>query len=159
MPHKNSREYNRNYYMGHSEKIKRAAKDWKKRHPEKVKAQKNRRCKKDSRLAKDWRSRNRQHICVHSARKRCLKTDMPFELDRDWVNKNYTGYCVLTGLPFKNDGARSPYSVSLDRIDNQKGYLKSNCRFILFGLNTFKGSGTDADMFFIAEQLVKGFKA
>ncbi len=158
---RDQKKYMRNYYLAHSIEMKKRAKEWKKKNPENVRLSRQKNRGKSREYMKEWRKENRQYLCVHGAKKRCRKTDMPFDLDRDWTDQNYTGYCALTGISFKNDGNRSPYSVSLDRIDNQKGYLKNNCRFVLFGINTFKGSGTDNDMYLIANQLLenkKGFK-
>jgi len=158
---KSQKEYYRKWYKNNSERVKLNVRKWKEQNPEKVKLARKKRRDKDRSMLKDWRTKNRALICVHSAKKRCMKTGMVFNLDKAWVKQNYTGYCALTGIPFIPDGTRSPYAVSLDRIDNQKGYLKNNCRFVLFGVNTFKGSGTDNDMYFIAERLLKkrkGFK-
>ena len=36
------------------------------------------------------------------------------------------GRCAYTGVQMKYDGAGSPESVSLDRVDSSKGYTKDN---------------------------------
>jgi hypothetical protein len=79
----------------------------------------------------------------------------------EWAEKTYTGVCALTGLPFINSaqaiagksGGR-PYSPSIDRINPLKGYTQDNCRFVLFAVNSFKGTMSDPEMYHIARALI-----
>jgi hypothetical protein len=47
--------------------------------------------------------------------------------------------CALTGIAFQYQGLRNgrlnPYSPSLDRIDNARGYEKANVRIVLSAIN------------------------
>lgn len=104
----------------------------------------------DKQKQKDWRQKNIAYVCVASAKHRCLKKGWEFNLDREWAEERYTGHCELTGIEFNFDTNKGPYSPSLDRINNSKGYLKGNCRFILNSINMLKGSGTEEDMYKIA---------
>lgn len=160
---RDQKQYLRKWYQNNAERQKAKAKEWKKQNPEKVRLSRQKNTSTSREYMRGWRNENRQYLCVHSAKKRCQKTGVVFDLDREWVDQTYTGFCSLTGIPFETKGTRSPYAVSLDRIDTKKGYTKDNCRFILFGLNAFKGSGTDNDMITIAKMLVeknmpRGFK-
>lgn len=86
--------------------------------------------------------------------------NIPFELTHEWAAARWTGKCELTGIEFKLSGRQGPhpFSPSIDKIDRKKGYTKNNSRFVLLGCNTLKGSGTDEDMYFIAEALTNGRK-
>lgn len=42
--------------------------------------------------------------------------------------------------------AYSPYKASLDRIDNSKGYVKSNVRFVAYMANTARGTWSDEEL-------------
>jgi hypothetical protein len=89
-------------------------------------------------------------------RHRCLKTGKPFELTKEWCVRTWDGKCSLTGLPFAlNQPKRSIFSPSIDRIENDKGYTEENSRWILLGLNMFKYTGTDDDIFMVAGVLLK----
>lgn len=90
------------------------------------------------------------------ARHRCLNKNLPFDLTTEWCDVRWTGRCELTDLEFdlRNTG-RSVFSPSIDRIEPRKGYVQDNCRFILFGVNLFKFTSSDEDMFRIAKALVK----
>lgn len=56
--------------------------------------------------------------------------------------------CALTNLPldFGRNGHRNETSASLDRIDNDKGYLEGNVRWVLKDINMIRGS-YDTDYF------------
>lgn len=56
--------------------------------------------------------------------------------------------CALTNLPldFGRNGHRNETTASLDRIDNDKGYLKGNVRWVLKDINMIRGS-YDSDYF------------
>lgn len=74
-------------------------------------------------------------------RRRARKEGTEFSLTSDWFIKNFSlGVCALTGLPFSFNGARrghkyDPYSPSVDRIDNSRGYHPDNCRVVLTAVN------------------------
>src|SRR5882672_6125195 len=86
------------------------------------------------------------------------KRNIEFTLTDEWCALQWTGRCELTGIQFERNPkkARGPYpfSCSLDRIEANKGYTPDNCRFILFGCNSAKGSGSDADLYRIALALI-----
>jgi hypothetical protein len=60
--------------------------------------------------------------------------------------------CAVTGIPLRWDLVWSPYSPSLDRIDNNGGYNVGNVRVVCvmanYAMNTF---GADALLQFIAD--------
>ena len=90
----------------------------------------------------------------------CKSKGIEFNLSAEWFEKNYARGCAVTGIVFRNEsngkpkrGPQGPYSCSIDRIDPNQGYLESNCRLILFGVNGLKGTGTDEDMQEIAKAI------
>lgn len=93
---------------------------------------------------------------------RSRKVGHEHDLTAEWARRTYTGACSLTGIPFHvsatlpagKSGGR-PYSPSIDRISPLKGYTQDNCRWVLFAVNSFKGTMTDAEMLTIARALTK----
>ena len=80
-------------------------------------------------------------------------TDLTLEyLESLW--KRQDGRCPFTGwqliLPISSDGkwpdGKWTHRASLDRIDNDKGYIKGNVRFVSVIANQARGSGTDEDL-------------
>lgn len=89
-------------------------------------------------------------------RRDCVKNNVPFDLDEIWYRDRIEAGCALTGLPFKIDATKTdPMSPSVDRINPDGGYIKSNCRMILHSLNMFKGGGDDNMMYMIASVLLE----
>lgn len=98
-------------------------------------------------LRSEYRNRRKHYGCNIT----------PQYLKQIWDSQN--GICPLTGwklvLPRGTDVAwtnSNPYNASLDRIDNSKGYVKGNVRFICFMANIGRGTFSD-------EQLVEFCKA
>lgn len=88
-------------------------------------------------------------------RKECEAKNIPFDLDEEWYRDRIEAGCALTNLPFVMDSPKvDTRSPSVDRINPNGGYLKSNCRLILHSLNSFKGSGNDDEMYLIASILL-----
>lgn len=94
-------------------------------------------------------------VGLNVKRKRCKEKNILFKLDKNWAVSNYTGKCELTGLTFRLSKIVSPWTPALDRVNSKKGYTKINTRIVLQGINSLKGTGTDADMYTIAEALLK----
>jgi hypothetical protein len=97
---------------------------------------------------------------IRSAKSRAKKKGFEYDLDLEWASARWSGKCEITGIQFiVNAKAHSgfPYSPSIDRIDNSKGYLKNNCRFVIFAVNAMKGTGSDSDMVLIARALASAY--
>lgn len=75
---------------------------------------------------------------------RSKKDGIAYKIDYDFVYAMYKkqqGRCALTGIvlevkrPDALGGVRSPYSISIDRINPHKGYLKNNIRIVCWSIN------------------------
>lgn len=97
---------------------------------------------------------------IHAAKSRATKSSLDFDLTREWAESRWTGKCELTQIPFTPPEQRTGYKLrnffpSIDKIDPKLGYIKSNCRFVLWGVNSLKRDGTDEDMYVIALALIQ----
>lgn len=101
-------------------------------------------------LARPWR------LPISAAKCRAKELDLPFDLTVKWAKDRWTGRCEMTDKPFVLGSGmkRSPFGPSLDRIVPSEGYVQSNCRFILWGINALKMTGTDEDVLRIALAIV-----
>ena len=63
--------------------------------------------------------------------------------------------CALTGLAFYSLSGESygPSRPSIDRIEHAGPYTLGNVRVVMLGVNSLRGTGTDADMYVIARAL------
>lgn len=88
---------------------------------------------------------------LSNARQRARKGDLPFELDREWIEvKLRRNRCEVTGLPFtfiagqgKGANRENAFGPSIDKIDPEGGYTRDNCRVVVNIYNTARGSAED----------------
>lgn len=95
---------------------------------------------------------------LRSAQYRAKKKGLLFDLTKEWLSARWTGKCELSGIPFAlKDGAPGPkfYSPSIDRIVAHLGYVQTNCRIVLWAVNSLKHDATDADMYRVAKALAE----
>lgn len=80
---------------------------------------------------------NYLHTIWLLARSRSAKKGMEFDLPKGHLEnlwKLQDGKCALSGIAFVDERC-SPFMASIDRIDNQRGYVIDNVRLILTSLN------------------------
>jgi hypothetical protein len=66
------------------------------------------------------------------------------------------GFCALSGIKMTwATGKTEPTSISIDRIDNSKGYIPGNVRLICVVVNAFKSTQTDDELYEFAKTLVE----
>lgn len=91
--------------------------------------------------------RNRARRMLENAKYRARQKGQEFSLTREWVeSKIRSGVCEVSGLPFVLGGnGREPFSPSLDRKDNEKGYTPENTQVVCSIYNLAKSDyGHDA---------------
>ena len=63
----------------------------------------------------------------------------------------------MSNLPFDPDKG-AWYTQSIDRVNNDKGYTKDNCKVVLWGINVGKGTSSYAELYKISKAFVKKFE-
>lgn len=106
-----------------------------------------------------WYDENKKRLpwasLLTAAKNRAKRYGLAFDLDFQWAEAAWDGHCAVTRIPFalpeRRVGRQNRlYFPTIDRIDNDRGYTKNNCRFVLWAVNALKSDGTDADMIYIA---------
>ena len=100
-------------------------------------------------LRSGWDHNNKERSVLTKIKARAKATNIEFDLEvEDIVIPNI---CPILQIPInKNASKMSPDSVSVDRVDNNRGYIKGNVRVISMSANRKKNDLT----LYEAEQLV-----
>ena len=97
--------------------------------------------------------------CKGSAKRRKIEFNLKVE---DIAPAVEAGYCQLTGLPFDFNPPKgkgfNPYAPSVDRIDNNKGYVAGNVRIVLWAVNSALSESSDEEMLPILKAMVKAIE-
>ena len=104
-----------------------------------------------------WISENRERYLVNSAKNRAKKKNIYFELKPSDIV--IPDVCPVLGIPIgiRSTGKQgfSDDSASLDRFDNNKGYVKDNVFVISWKANNIKSDGTYEEIMKVAEWVRK----
>jgi len=96
---------------------------------------------------------------LESLRERSYNKNLCFDLDKKWIeNKLDVKKCEASGIPFDNDKGLW-YTHSIDRVNNNQGYIKNNCMVVLLGINVGKGQNCSyEDLYKISKAFVKQYE-
>lgn len=96
----------------------------------------------------------------YTAKHRSTAKNYEFDLDVEWIFERLNKPCPKTGYNFvvgsggKNYSTRNPYSPSMDRIDNSKGYTKDNVQVVCWIYNAAKQTFSDKELLDFCKQVV-----
>ena len=104
-------------------------------------------CKRDKEFEHHakWKGKNRIKVLLTSAKERAAKKHLDFDLKESDII--IPEFCPILGIKLEwgagiGKGRARDNSVSLDRIDSTKGYVKDNVRIISWRANDLKKDGT-----------------
>lgn len=87
---------------------------------------------------------------ISNAKKRADKKGIEFNLTKEILNqmlKDQKYKCALSGVkiyvPERDNGVFSLSQASLDRIDNEKGYVEDNVQFVALGINYMRNRASE----------------
>lgn len=143
-----SAEYHRQYYLKNKERKRANAALWAKANPEKVKEsarrvrEKRRAEGKDVAVRQRWERNHREYVLWNAAKQRCKKSGIEFSIELSDVV--IPEICPLLEIPINRDmrGRMQPNSPSLDRINNDLGYVPGNVHVISWKANRIKCDAT-----------------
>lgn len=82
---------------------------------------------------------------LRCAKRRYKEVNISLE-DLKELWESQSGICPLTGRKLSLEHDNLPYQASLDRIDNSKGYIKGNIRYIALIANYCRNNFTDDEV-------------
>ncbi|MDE1816589.1 MAG: hypothetical protein KGI11_08535 [Thaumarchaeota archaeon] len=136
-------EEHRKYYLKNKEKIIEQTISWAKRNPEKVKE-----------IQKNHRRRNPRKRLYSLIKERSLKRGLDFNLQEEDIILPQK--CPYLGVEFivgdKN------YGYSVDRINNEKGYIKGNIEVICILANKMKNIASKDQLIIFAKNILRKYE-
>lgn len=153
MPYKNfkdRKEYMAFYRKANKEKLKELHKNWYEQNKEKVKEyQKEFNLKYPGRISENrrkWADRNVEKRMFKNVKNRARRQNILFNLEVTDIVVPLK--CPILNIKFKHNNRKTAKynSPSLDRIDNNKGYIKGNIQVISYRANTMKGDATPQEL-------------
>ena len=99
-----------------------------------------------------YRTNFLENHLLSSANKRAKRKNIEFNIDEDYLKSIWPldNRCPILGTKFIiGDGYMSPCSATIDRIDNDKGYIKNNIMIISAKVNVVKNNCTLEELEFI----------
>ena len=95
--------------------------------------------------------------------------DSTINIDLEYLKilwDNQKGKCAVTGLDLQvkrihtknNRTDKNPYQASLDRIDNNKGYVKGNVRFVCLMFNYARNTFSDNEVLEFCQKIASNIK-
>ena len=91
-------------------------------------------------------------------KKRSLLKNLQFNIDKQWIESKFNQKnCEVSNLPF-NHGKGVWYTQSVDRVNNNHGYTKDNCKVVLWGMNVGKGTSSYKDLYKVSKAFIEQFE-
>lgn len=93
--------------------------------------------------------------------------ELVYELDIDFLKELYNkqdGKCAISGLPLTYEKSKTgkggiiPTNMSLDRIDNSKGYRRDNVQLLCTIINVMKHTSTEDELLIYCNAIIKNNK-
>ena len=135
--HETLKGYARKHYDANSEDINKRKKINYQINSKKVKEQQ-----------KNYRKINPFLFTLKSAKRRAEERGISFNLEKDFLKKLWNdcnGICTMTGVSMlQTSKVNDPLTMSLDRINPEKGYVKGNVRFVSRWYNVSRSNWGDS---------------
>ena len=95
---------------------------------------------------------------ITKAKYRAKTNKMEFNLTVEILNDIYEqqkGFCAVSGLPLLHTNEEADFSISIDRLDNDKGYTDDNIRLVCRRVNLMRNNLTTEMFDWWCKQIAK----
>ncbi len=125
-------EVGKKWRVNNQERLKQMSKEYHKRTDVK---------KRRAEITRLWNRENVESTLLTKARQRAKSKNIQCNINKEDII--VPKFCPILGMELKiSDGKMSKNSPTLDRIDNQKGYIKGNIQVISCRANTIKNDSS-----------------
>jgi len=150
-----TKEYHREYYKRNREKLLKKSRNNYHTTKDEISVRRktirdNRYPGKNNKAVKEYYESNPRHYILNNARLRASDKSLDFNLDIEDII--IPEHCPILGIPIKRSPGKCAHanSPTLDRIDNDKGYIKGNVHVISWRANRIKSDATVVELLKIA---------
>lgn len=110
--------------------------------------------------ANNYYDNNIINIRFLAARTRAKNKNIEFNITREYIEfllNKQNNKCIYSGIEFIND-RKGLYSLSIDRIDNNKGYIRGNIQLICSSVNSMKNNMEESVFIDIIKKIENNLK-
>lgn len=157
-------EKHKNYYLQNKEKFNESSKQWYRkngkeryqRNRDKILLSKKEYHKKHPEKRKNYNIKTQIHKLWYSAQRRALKNNIPFNItEQDIISiVPKDSKCPVFNKEFVYGNGNS-FSMTLDKIIPEKGYIKGNIQIISRKANTMKNNATPEELILFGNWAIK----
>ncbi len=92
-------------------------------------------------LHRKWKQKNLKNVMITAAKRRAKNKGLEFNLTKE--DFEIPQFCPVLGIELKqSENKFSSFSPSLERIDNNKGYVKDNVLVVSYRANSLKNNAS-----------------
>ena len=106
---------------------------------------------------RDYKALHPAKYLVWCARHRAKNTGVAFSITEQDISMPKE--CPILGIPLFMGGLHNPNSPSIDRIDNEKGYVSGNVHVVSYRANVLKKDATPQELRLLAKWIVVQYGA
>lgn len=108
--------------------------------------------------SKLWQQENLFKHRLNSAKHRARKLKLEFNITEEFIKELWEkqdGKCFYSGLDMNITERNTPYAMSLDKVDANKGYTQDNVVLCTYIVNTMKSNLPVTEFFDIIKEIYK----
>jgi hypothetical protein len=104
----------------------------------------------ERRRSTEYLKNNPEFSLLRGAKARAKKKGIPISITKEDID--IPEVCPVLGTPFERG---TPYAASLDRVDNNKGYVEGNIQVLSLKANKMKADATQEELERFAQWILK----
>jgi len=150
------RGYNKQYLLNNKNIVYECQRKWRKENPLAVQEKNKKYCVNNQDKILEYRKSAKRLYAKYkySAKKRGIDFTLTLEWFEEQIKLEEYNTCAVSGMEFV-DGLNHPFSRSLDRVNNSRGYSPDNVKWVCFKYNSWKSDLSLEEINMIAEYVNK----
>ena len=112
--------------------------------------------KRHKKVLSEVMSRRSASAAVAAAKSRAKRKGLPFNITPEYMVELFSkqsGLCYFSNIPMKREEGLQIYSPSIDKLDPDRGYVKDNVAWVIYGVNSFKQNLKESEFMALAKSI------